>query len=65
MARFRRPQTNFREEIPDPNNNIDGNLQRNDVEGLSLPFRLTNPEVFDCPICFEPLTPPVFQVFLS
>ncbi|XP_044505784.1 E3 ubiquitin-protein ligase SINA-like 10 isoform X2 [Mangifera indica] len=61
MARFRRPQTNFREEIPDPNNNIDGNLQRNDVVGLSLPFRLTNPEVFDCPICFEPLTPPVFQ----
>lgn len=29
----------------------------------SITWTVSDPEVFDCPVCFEPLAIPVFQVF--
>lgn len=76
-APHRHPQTNLRDgeeeethhqEEDDESVDNGGNGEKADLD-LAGPSRngpfsvtVTDPEVFDCPICYESLTAPVFQV---
>ncbi|BBN68995.1 hypothetical protein Prudu_682S000700 [Prunus dulcis] len=46
------------EEEEEPNNEPQVHEQQ---EGSHVVVTLTDPELFDCPICYEPLTIPVYQ----
>ncbi|KAJ4706968.1 E3 ubiquitin-protein ligase [Melia azedarach] len=67
--RVSQPQARVREETPEEKVDSEEDCQENkekeneeagDNDG-SISVTLTDHEVLDCPICFEPLSNPVFQ----
>ncbi|XP_021822250.1 putative E3 ubiquitin-protein ligase SINA-like 9 [Prunus avium] len=48
-------------EEEDPNNEAQVHEQQQDGSQSHVSITLTDPELFDCPICCEPLTIPVYQ----
>lgn len=57
------------EECHEEDEAVAGNVGKRKVEGPflngSVSWRVSDPDVLDCPVCYELLTIPVFQVCLS